>query len=171
MPKWSFKAASLPLIGVGDVTALVNSTYMALYAQSATARYDVSEIYMGGQNTSSAPLYMILARDALVGGSTAVSTGAGAHGVNQALLDQQGTATVSCAVFTSSTTAPTRTTGGGLLSLTFNGFGGIVRWVAPPGSEIKQMGQGVSTGELSLSGFTGTAADGKMGAHIVYEAY
>ena len=167
MAKWAFKVATFSPLAVADVTALTVSTYMGMSGNTATQRYDVSEIYMGGQATSSAPLYMILARSALVGSSTTVSTMAGG---NQAPLDTAATVAASSVIFTSSVTPSTRATNGGLLNLTFNGFGGIVRWVAPPGSEIKQLGTAVSTGELTLSAYTGSIAS-PIGAHIIYEAY
>ena len=170
MAKWAFRAARVFPSAAADVASITASTYMGIVGNSATQRYDVTEIYMGGQATSSAPFFMILGRSALVGSSTANSIMSGA---NQAPLDTAATVAASSLVFTSTTTPPTRASNGGLLNLSFNGFGGIVRWVAPPGSEIKQLGTAVSTGELTLSGFTGsaTSADASYGGHIVYEAY
>jgi hypothetical protein len=55
-----------------------------------------------------------------------------------------------------------------LLNLSFNAFGGIVRWVAAPGEEISTVGNTQPLGEVSLSAFTGGTA-GLMGAHVVYE--
>ena len=57
---------------------------------------------------------------------------------------------------------------GGLLNLSFNAFGGIVRWVAAPGEEISMVGNTASLGEVSLSAFTGGTA-GLLGAHMIYE--
>jgi hypothetical protein len=165
--KWAFKIATWTPVAVGDGAAMTANAFQGLVGQTATQRLDISEIYMGGQGTSSAPMYMVLARSALVGSSTAVSTIAGG---NQALLDAQGSATLSSVAFTSTTTATTRASNGGLLSLSYNGFGGIVRWVAAPGSEIKQYGTAVSTGEVTLSAFTG-GTPSAMGSHIVYEPY
>jgi hypothetical protein len=58
---------------------------------------------------------------------------------------------------------------GGVLNLSFNAFGGIVRWVAAPGSEIGFVGQSASLGQLSLSAFTG-GTTGLMGAHMIFES-
>ena len=170
MAKWAFKVASILPSAAADGASITNDTYLGIKGNSATQRYDLSEIYMGGQATSSAPFYIVLARSALVGSSTTASTLAAG---NQAVLDAQATTTLSSMVFTSTTTPSTRAQNGGLLALPFNGFGGIVRWVAPPGSEIKGYGQAVSTGEMTLSGYTGSAAsaDAKMGAHFIYEPY
>ncbi len=167
MAKWAFKVATFSPLAAADDADLTVSTYMGLVGNPATQRYDVTEVYMGGQATSSAPLYMILARSGKNGASTAVSTMAGG---NQAPLDTAATVAASSVVFTSSVTKSQRASNAGLLNLTFNGFGGIVRWVAPPGSEIKQLGTAVSTGELTLSAYTGSIA-APIGAHVIYEAY
>ena len=167
MAKWSFEIATWTPVAVGDGAAMTANAFQGLVGNSATQRYDISEIYMGGQGTSSAPMYMVFARSHLVGSSTAVSTIAG--GV-QSMLDSAATAAVSSKNFTSSVTQPTRASNGGVLSLSYNGFGGIVRWVAPPGSEIKQLGTAVSTGEITLSAYTG-GTPSAMGSHIIYEAF
>ena len=167
MAKWAFKIATWTPVAAADGAALTNDGFQGMKANSATQRWELSEVYMGGQGTSSAPMYMVLQRSALVGSSTTASTMAAG---NQAPLDSQGTTTLSSIIFTSSVTAPTRAQNGGSLSLSYNGFGGSVRWVAPPGAEIKQMGQAVSTGELPLSAFTG-GTPSAMGSHFVYEPY
>ena len=167
MSKWAFKIATWTPVAAADGAALTNDAFQGIKGNSATQRYDLSEVYMGGQGTSSAPMYMVLARSNLVGSSTTASTMAAG---NQALMDAQGTVTLSSLVFTSSVTAPTRAQNGGLLSLSYNGFGGIVRWVAPPGSEIKGYGQAVSTGEMTLSAYTG-GTPSAMGSHFIYEPY
>jgi hypothetical protein len=57
----------------------------------------------------------------------------------------------------------------GLLNLSFNAFGGIVRWAAPDEHGVLRMlGNTASLGELSLSAYTG-GTPGLMGAHIIYE--
>jgi hypothetical protein len=112
-------------------------------------------------------MYMVLSRSSKVGSSTAVSTIAAGC---QSVLDTAATVAASSVVFTSTLIKSQRGNNGGLLSLSYNGFGGIVRWVAPPGSEIKQLGTAVSTGELTLSAFTG-GTPSAMGAHIIYEAF
>ena len=74
--------------------------------------------------------------------------------------------------FVASTTKPQRSTlaSAGRLNLSFNAFGGIVRWVAAPGEEWGIVGVTVNLSESSLSAFTGSSS-GLMGAHIVYEPF
>lgn len=167
MAKWAFKVATFTPVAADDIADITVNSYLGMVGNTATQRYDVSEIYMGGQGTSSAPMYMILARSAKNGSSTTISTVAGG---NQAPLDTAATVAASSVVFTSSVTKSQRASNGGLLNLSYNGFGGIVRWVAPPGSEIKQLGTAVSTGELTLSAYLG-GTPSAMGAHIIYEAF
>lgn len=166
LPNWIPKAAA-------DSAGLVTSSIPAYHAMgniTGTNKVAVVEVYMGGQATSSAPLYMLLARDSLQGGSTAVST---AVGHTNAPLDPATNTLVSCVAFTSTLTSSQRSAAHHVLSLSYNGFGGIVRWVAPPGSEIIVFGSSQPFAEISLSAFTGTldSTDYKMGSHIIYETY
>jgi len=57
-----------------------------------------------------------------------------------------------------------------LLNLSFNAFGGIVRWVAAPEEVIDIVGNTASLGEVSLSAFTG-GTTGLLGAHMIYESF
>ncbi len=161
-------SASIPTYttsAIADTTNITTQTFVAIQGGGSTQRLKITEVYVGGQATSSAPQYLLLARD------STVFSGATSNGVRQALLDGSGTAaaTVALTQNVGSTTLPQRSATLSLLNLTFNAFGGIVRWVAAPGSEISTVGNTASLGEVSLSGFTGTTA-GLVGAHIIYEA-
>ena len=95
---------------------------------------------------------------------TALSTGN-----SDAAVDPATAALAAPAVsFVASTTKPQRSATLGLLNLSFNAFGGIVRWRAPYGEEIGLLGNTASFGEVSLSHYTG-GTPGLMGAHIIYE--
>ncbi|MGL5934783.1 MAG: hypothetical protein ACRCZI_04075 [Cetobacterium sp.] len=160
-------SASIPTYttsAVADTTNLTTQTFVAIQGANATQRNKISEVYVGGQAAASAPQYLLLARD------STVFSGATSNGVRQALLDGSGTAAGAVALTQNvgSTTLPQRSSSLSLLNLTFNAFGGIVRWVAAPGSEISIVGNTASLGEVSLSGFTGTTP-GLVGAHIIYE--
>ncbi len=147
----------------------MDSTYpFALQGASGTQQTRVSEVFMGGQATASAPTFMCLGRDSQIatGSLTADAT------MNDAALDGA-TAALAAAVATfnkAATNKPRRSvTLGSLLNLAFNAFGGVVRWVAPDrASEIVMVGNTASLGELSLSAFSGGAA-GLLGAHLIYE--
>jgi hypothetical protein len=67
------------------------------------------------------------------------------------------------------TTNPQRSATLHLLHLSFNAYGGIVRWVASPDQSLTVIGNTASLGEVSLSGYTGTTASAPMSGHILYE--
>lgn len=166
MARRSFKVSTFTPVAVADTAAMTNSGFMALIGGSTTQINQVWEVYMGGQATSSAPSIMIVARDSTVG-ATPTALGAGN---SDAPFD---TATAALAAppvsFIAATTPPQRGATLGLLNLSFNAFGGIVRWAAPDEHGcLRMLGNAVNNGEMSLSAFTG-GTPGLMGAHIVYE--
>lgn len=165
MAKWSFKSSAFTPIAVADATNFTNLGYMALQGGSTTQRINLIEVMVGGQAAASAITPLILARDSTVGATlTALTTGE-----SNAALDS---ATAALAApqqpFTQSTTKPQRSATLGLLNLSLNAFGGIIRWVAAPGEEISLLGNTASLGEVSLSCFTG-GSPGAIGAHFIYE--
>lgn len=165
MAKRSFKVSTWTPVAVADTANFTDNGYMGLMGGSTTQRLSVIEIYMGGQAGASTPCYMVLSRDSTVQGTpTALSTAA-----SDAAFDPSTAALAAPPVaFTASTTKPQRSATLGLLSLAFNAFGGIVRWVAAPGEEIGVLGNTASLGEVSLSAYTG-GTPGVMGSHIIYE--
>lgn len=169
MAKRSVSHRSLTPTATADTTNLVDSTYpFALQGASSTQRTQVSEVYLGGQAGASSPTIMVLGRDSQIatGSLTADAT------LNDAAVDPA-TAALAAPVVAfnkAATNKPQRSvTLGCLLNLSLNAFGGIVRWVAPPGGEIVMVGNTASLGELSLSAFTGGTA-GLMGGHLIYES-
>lgn len=168
MAKRSASHKSITPTATADATNLVDSTYpLALQGGSSTQRNNIHELFLGGQATSSAPTLMVLGRD------SQVATGSLTSDTNllDAALDA---ATAALAapptVFNkAATNKPQRsTTLGGLLMLSFNAYGGVVRWLAAPGEEISIVGQAASLGEVSLSAFTG-GTPGALAAHMIYE--
>lgn len=148
-----------------DTTNLVDATYHGvIQGGSGTQRINIIEVYQGGQAGASSPTIMLLSRDSTV--AVTVSNGAG---LMDAALDAA-TAALAAAPVTGNTTTtkPQRSSTLHLLNLSFNAFGGIVRWVAAPGEEPSLVGNTASLGEISLSAFTG-GTPGLMGSHIVYE--
>src|SRR4029077_15055026 len=73
-----------------------------------------------------------------------------------------------------STTLPQRSSTLYLLTLPFNGFGGIVRWVAAPGEEISLLGNAApgtgAAGEISLSSAS-TGTPSLMSSHFIFEPF
>jgi hypothetical protein len=156
-----------PTATADAATPLASGTYPAIVqGGNATQRINVLEIYMGGQAGASAPSFMILARD-----STVAVTNSFGTGQTDASLDAS-TAALAAPPLTgnTNTTPPQRSTTLKLLNLSYNAFGGIVRWVAAPGEEISVIGNTASLGEVSLSAFTG-GTPGAMGVHLIYEPF
>ena len=165
MAKRSFKVATWTPVAVADTVNFTSGGYMGLMGGTSTQGIKVLEVYMGGQAATSAPCIMIVSRDSTVQATpSALSTGE-----SDAALDPATAALAAVPIaFTTSTTKPQRSATLGLLNLSFNAFGGIVRWVAAPGEEIGMLGNVASFGEISLSAYTGGTV-GLMGSHIIYE--
>lgn len=169
MAKRIFQAATFTPTAQADGGALTNATYMGIGAGSATQMLNIVEIYEGGQASASSINIMQFARDlvlSVIPTALAAPNGDGpASGATAALAAPPIT-------FVAAGTGPSRTNTAltARLNLSFNAFGGIVRWVAAPGEEWTIIGQTASISESSLSAFTGGSV-GLMGAHIVYEPF
>lgn len=165
MAKWSFELATWTPTAVGDTANFTDNGYQGLMGGSTTQRIDIQEVYMGGQAGASSPSFMTLSRDSTVQATpTALTTGQ-----KNAALDPATAALAAAQVaFTASTTKPQRSATLAGLNLSFNAFGGIVRWQAPVGGEFRLLGNTASLGEASLSAYTG-GTPGLMGSHIIYE--
>lgn len=165
MARYSFSATSITPTATADTTALTDSTYLGvLQGGNTTQRLNIAEVYLGGEAaSSSSPSIIVLSRD------STVATGTVAGGRN-AVLDASNTApaTVATIGITASSTKPQRSSTLHLLHLSFNAYGGIVRWVARPGEEPSVVGNTASLGEVSLSAYTG-GTTGQMSSHILYE--
>lgn len=158
-----FSVTSVTPTATADTTNLADTTYVGVVqGGSSTQRIRCEEIYMGGQAGASAPTFMILARD-----STVAVTVSG--GFDAAIDPSTAALAAPPVVGNTTTTKPQRSSTLHLLNLSFNAFGGIVRWNASPNEYgLALLGNTASLGELSLSAFTG-GTPGAMGAHIVYE--
>lgn len=148
-----------------DATNLVNATYQGLQGGVSTQRTTIREVFLGGVATASAPSLMVLARDSQVGATPTATTG---HKI--AVIDGSAVLIANPPVQFDKTvtTLPQRSSTLGLLSLGFNAFGGIIRWVAAPGEEITMIGAAASFGESSLSAFTG-GTPGLLNSHLLLE--
>lgn len=159
MAKWAGNQSTFTPVVVADATNFTSAGYMALQGGSTTQRIAVAEIYLAGQATSSTVNQISVARDSTVGATLSGGT--------TAALDPATAALGSPPVFFStSTTKPQRSATLYLLSLGFNAFGGLVRWVANPGYELGMLGNTASLGEISVSSVAGA---GLMGGHILFE--
>lgn len=169
MAKRSFQAATFTPTATADNTAMANATYMSIGAGSATQMINVLEIYMGGQASASSINIMMFARDLVLAATPTALAAPNGDGPLNGATAALAAPPVTC---TAATTGPSRTNTAttARLNLSFNTFGGIVRWVAAPGEEWAIIGTTVSISESSLSAFTGGSA-GLMGAHIIYEPF
>lgn len=167
MAKYSFKSATWTPIAVADTASMTNQGFMGILGGSTTQVVNVLEVYMGGQAGASSPSIMIVSRDSTV----EATPGALTTGESAAALHPSSAALAAPTVaFTRAGTLPQRAATLGLLNLSYNAFGGIVRWVAAPGEELTLLGNTASLGEISLSAYTG-GTPGLTGSHIIYEAF
>lgn len=169
MARWAFTVGTFTPVAVADAANFTDAGYMGLMGGSTTQLIKICEIYMGGQATASAPTIMLLARDSTV---QATPTALASPNSNGALHPSTAALAAVPIGFVASTTKPQRSNSVtlGKLNLSYNAFGGIVRWVAPEGGEFTILGNTASLGEASLSAFTG-GTPGLTGGSITYEPY
>lgn len=166
----TFAVAGFTTEAVADTANMTDSKYMALKGGSSSQVTKIQEVYvMGLESSTSAPQKLLLAFDSTVGATlTSLTTG------ESDTADVPATAALAAPVssFVAATTKPQRAKAY-IHHCGFNALGGLGRHRFPDGGEPRMIGNaafsaGVSGGEISLSGFTGTTA-GVIGAHIKYE--
>jgi len=156
------------LTATADATNLADSTYpLAILGGSTTQITNIMEIYMGGQSTSSATTFTVFGIDSQIATGSltkdATLTDAPMNSATAALAAPP-------TIFNkAATNKPQRSSSLHLMNLTFNAFGGVVRWLAAPGEEVTIVGNAASLGQASLSAFTG--GSGIIGAHIIFETF
>jgi hypothetical protein len=171
MTKRAFQVPTWTPNAFADAATISNNNYMNIGASNAAIGLLVSEIYIGGQGSASAPSIMMFARNSTQIATPAALPAPSGDGPLATLTGptqaQQGSITAITA-----TTGPQRSASVSAprLNLSLNLFGGIVRWVAYPGEEWQIQGVTVNVSESSLSAFTGSTA-ALAGSHIVYECY
>ena len=164
MARWSGNVPTWTPVAVADATNFTDAGYMALQGGSSTQRSNLLEVYMGGQAGASSPSIMLVARDSTIGVTLSVGRLAALDPATAALAAPP-------VLFNTATTKPQRSSTLSLLNLSFNAFGGIVRWVAAPGQEVGMLGNTAALlGELSLSAYTG-GTPGLMGSHFIFEPF
>lgn len=161
MARWSANVPTWTPVAVADTTNFTDAGHMSLQGGSTTQVNKVIEVYLGGHAAASAPTIMLLARHSTVGATLSVGRLAALDPATAALAAPP-------VVFNTATTKPQRSATLSLLNLSFNAFGGIIRWVAGPGQEIGMLGNAASFGELGLSAFTG-GTPGLTGSHLIFE--
>ena len=146
---------------------VLTGAYQAITGGGASQLLNVMEIFEGGQAAATAVNAMTFARSSTVGitpTALAVPNSDGPmHGSTAALA-------VVPVTYVAAATAPNRSPAVTVarLGLSFNPFGGVVRWLAAPGEEWTIVGNAVNVSESVLSAQNVSTA-GLMGSHIVYE--
>lgn len=167
MAKRSFSAATYTPTATADQTAFAASTFQALESGGAAFALNVLEIELGGQATTSSVNIMQFARMAVVGTTPTALAAPNSDGPLNSFTQTLGTVPLS---YVAASTNPQRAsaTTSARLSLSFNAFGGIIRWQAAPYEEWGILGNAVSVSGSILSAFTGGSV-GLIGSHIIYE--
>lgn len=159
---------STTLTAVADATNIADSTYpFAILGGSTTQVTNIIEFYMGGMSAASATTFTLLAFDSQIATGSltkdASLTDGPMHAATAALAAPP-------TVFNkAATNKPQRSASLHLMNLSFNAFGGVVRWVAAPGEEVTIVGNAASLGQVSLSAFTG--GSGIVGSHVIFETF
>lgn len=164
MARYSATWSTITATAVPDTTPFTAGQAPGFLRSGANQYNKINEVYIGGEDTSSTPTSMILAR------TSTLSVGALSVG-NLQLMDAIGLAPATTPNWgsTAATTFPQRSATGYLLQLTFNTFGGITRWQARMGEEITLLGVATPAqpaAEVCLSSKTGA---GKTSGHILFE--
>lgn len=163
MARFSYSATTVTPEAVADTTNMTDAKHMSIQGAAAPFTWNVIEIQLGGQATTSTVDILLMARHSTIGAT--LSNGSG---LMVAALHPSSVAAARATGYNTATTKPQRSSTLHLLSLSFNTFGGIVRWVAAPGEELTGVGATASFGEMGLSGFTGSGL-GAFGGHIIWD--
>jgi hypothetical protein len=145
---------------------LASNTYQALRAGAATDMLQIMEVYEGGQAGASSVNAMCLARASTL---ETTPTALALPNSDSSMNANASTLTNLPTAFVAAGTGPTRASAVTVarMGLTFNAFGGIVRWVAAPGEEW--MSIGTAAAGTTLLSATAPGTPGLMGSHFIYE--
>lgn len=151
-----------------QVDQVLTGAWMALKGGSTSDILQIMEIYEGGQAGASSVNAMILARSSTL----AITPTALALPNSDAPMNSNSTALSTVPVaFVAAATAPNRSPAVTVarLGLTFNAFGGIVRWVAAPGEEWSSVGSATTSVSETVLSQQNVGTGGLMGSHFIYE--
>jgi hypothetical protein len=164
MARYSATWKGVAATAFADAANITDSAYpMLIQGGNGTQRINISEVHAGGEAAANAPVELVLARDSTAAATITAGT------TRTAALDASATAPGTLpTVGHIATTKPQRSSTLHLLTLTFNAFGGLIRWFARPGEEPSIVGNTASLGEASLSLFTGSTS-ATLGGQMIYE--
>jgi hypothetical protein len=131
-----------------------------------TASVAISEIYIAGEEAASSVTELVVNRPTVQGNPYAnFQTPERLNPYSQAASGWQGAGQANDRTGTVGGARPTFAAND-ILNLTLNCFAGVVRWVAPPGSEIIATGTGTA-GEVTFGGSRG--GTGNVSGHVIVE--
>ena len=166
----SFGQVTMAVTALGTAPATAGLYYLVGGASAFQTK--VSEVYLGGEAASASTV----AAMAFGRVSTAANTVTGpiASVLTDIMSSGSLATTFPIGYTTWTTTGPSMAVTGVLLRLSYNAYGGIVRWVSSPDQQITMTGtaaftsptQGVG-GQLMLQQTAGTAA--LMSGHVLFE--
>lgn len=170
MAKVSTQFSSVPMTLTTIGSAATTGGFVGLLGVALSVA-KISEIYMGGEAASSSQVAsMVFARVTTLAVTPAVGN------ATTILTDITAVAPTLAATpgFTAAATGPISAAGSQVLHLSYNAYGGIVRWVSSPDQQITMYGAGAYTvstqgtgGCMNLIQVGGTAST--MSGHILYE--
>lgn len=133
MSRRVFAVNAFTATATADTTNLADGTYLGLSAGGATNRCEVTEIYMGGHSAASNVNIMMFARNSQISGTKTALAAPNSDGPMDGLT--QAVTTPSLGFVAATVTTPQRASGttAARLGLTYNSFGGIVRWTVMKG--------------------------------------
>lgn len=155
--------------GVADNSALTTLQYMSL-AAPASQLIQVAEIYIGGLAGTTAPQNMEFRRTLTAGtGAASALAAPNSDGPLNTFAAAVTTVPVAAVNYATTQPVPSNTVTQARLNLTFNAFGGIVRWAAIAGYEWWMIGAGANQ-DSTLSNNTGSTS-ASVSSHILYEMF
>jgi len=130
----------------------------------STAAVKIQEIYFGGEAGSSTINRLVVNRPSTGGTYSVTQVPAPLNPYSAAATGWTARGQVggraTCAPKVTHSTAD-------LVDLAFNAYGGVVRWVAPPGAEIIAIGTIGTNGELAI--LSSRAGTGVVSGHVIVE--
>lgn len=150
-------------VAVAVTTNFTDAGFVAIQGAASPFTAKVIEVMVQGRATSSTVNDLSLGRDSTVGATLSIATTLGYNAAHH-----PSTAAARVTAFNTASTKPQRSSTLQLLPLSFNSFGGIIRWVGAPGEEFWLIGATASFGEMSISAVTGSGT-GALSSSITYE--
>lgn len=154
MPMYTSAYPNLtPVAAAQGSTLLTSNGYLGVRTTAATNAIRLVEVFIGGEATSSTVNRMALRRHS--SNSATPAAGAGQVNTTPSPISPWSVASTH-ATFGAATTNPTTANLNALHVMSFNPFGGVIRWVAAPGEEVWVATNTANNSEVSVTSMSGT---------------